>query len=126
MDDMPMPQNGLAALEAAADSGELDELYARHRVRILTVFGSTARGEPTARDLDIGVMFEPDADPDYLKLINDLIDLIKIETVDFAHLNRCPGLRTPTASRSPLPPRLARQPMNWHNSSCHRANYGTS
>jgi predicted nucleotidyltransferase len=82
------PLDGLAALQAAAESGELDELCARHRVRILTVFGSAARGEPNPRDLDIGVMFEPDADPDYLAVVNDLIDLTRTDTVDFVHLNR--------------------------------------
>ena len=85
---MPTPLDGLAALQAAAESGELDELCARHRVRILTVFGSAARGEPNARDLDIGVMFEPDADPDYLAIVTDLVDLTRIDAVDFVHLNR--------------------------------------
>ena len=45
-------------LQAAADSGGLDDLAQRHGVRVMTVFGSTARGEPDARDLDIGVLFE--------------------------------------------------------------------
>lgn len=85
---MPTPLDGLATLQAAAESGELDELCARHRVRILTVFGSAARGEPKARDLDIGVMFEPDADPDYLAIVTDLVDLTRIDAVDFVHLNR--------------------------------------
>jgi len=85
---VPTPLDGLAALQAAAESGELDELCARHRVRILTVFGSAARGEPNARDLDIGVMFEPDADPDYLAIVTDLVDLTRIDAVDFVHLNR--------------------------------------
>jgi predicted nucleotidyltransferase len=88
MNDVPTPLDGLAALQAAADSGELAELCARHRVRILTVFGSAARGKPGARDLDIGVMFEPGTDPDYLRIINDLMDLTTIEAVDFVHLNR--------------------------------------
>jgi len=57
-------------------------------VRVLTVFGSTARGEPKPRDLDIGVLFEPDADPDYLAIIGDLVDLTKVDAVDFVHLNR--------------------------------------
>lgn len=82
------PQEGLAALQAAAESGELDELCARHRVRVLTVFGSTARGEPNPRDLDIGVLFEPDANPDYLAIIGDLTELTKVEAIDFVHLNR--------------------------------------
>jgi predicted nucleotidyltransferase len=39
---------------------------------VLTVFGSAARGEPGARDLDIGVLLEPGATVDYLGLIRDL------------------------------------------------------
>lgn len=74
-------------MEAAAESGELDELCARHRVRVLTVFGSTARGEPNPRDLDIGVLFKPDANPDYLEIIADLMELTGAN-VDFVHLNR--------------------------------------
>ena len=57
-------------------------------MRILTVFGSAGRGEPNPRDLDIGVMFEPDTDVDYIAIINDLMDLAGTEAIDFAHLNR--------------------------------------
>jgi predicted nucleotidyltransferase len=84
---MATPREGLAALQAAAESGELDEFCARHRVRILTVFGSAARGDPNAQDLDIGVMFEPDADPDYYAIIGDLMKITDAN-VDFVHLNR--------------------------------------
>jgi len=83
---MSTPVDGLARLQAAAESGELDELCARHRVRTLTVFGSAARGEPDARDLDIGVMFESDAHPDYMAIIGDLMELTDAN-VDFVHLN---------------------------------------
>jgi predicted nucleotidyltransferase len=81
------PAEGLARLREAAESGELDALARRHRIRMLTVFGSTARGEPNARDLDIGVMFEPDAEVDYWAIIGDLMELTGAE-VDFVHLNR--------------------------------------
>jgi predicted nucleotidyltransferase len=81
------PQEGLAALQTAAESGELDKLCARHRVRVLTVFGSTARGEPNPRDLDVGVLFEPGTNPDYLAIIADLMELTGAN-VDFVHLNR--------------------------------------
>ena len=63
---------GLARLRTSAESGELDVLCRRHRVRVLTVFGSAARGDPGARDLDIGVLLEPGATVDYLGLIRDL------------------------------------------------------
>jgi predicted nucleotidyltransferase len=66
------PVEGLARLRTSAESGELDVLCRRHRVRVLTVFGSAARGDPGARDLDIGVLLEPGATVDYLGLIRDL------------------------------------------------------
>ncbi len=84
---MASPAEGLARLREAAESGELDALCERHEIRILTVFGSAARDEPTARDLDIGVMFEPDAEVDYWSVIGDLMDLTDAN-VDFVHLNR--------------------------------------
>lgn len=84
---MATPVEGLARLRAAADSGELDALCERHRIRVLTVFGSAARGEPTARDLDVGVLFEPGTEVDYLAIIGDLMDLTAAN-VDFVHLNR--------------------------------------
>ena len=85
---MDTPVEGLARLRAAAASGELDALCERHGVRVLTVFGSAARGEPRARDLDIGVFFEPEVQPDVLGLINDLIAMTGVDAIDLAHLNR--------------------------------------
>lgn len=61
---------------------------ARHRIRVLTVFGSAARGEPTAHDLDVGILFEPDSEPDTLAVVGELIDLTGTEDVDLVHLNR--------------------------------------
>lgn len=90
---MEVPRHGLARLRRAADSGALEALCARHRVRVLTVFGSTARGESDARDLDIGVLFERGAVPDLLALIADL-DGLSGAPNDVAHLNRAgPVLR---------------------------------
>ncbi|MGH3904798.1 MAG: nucleotidyltransferase family protein [Pseudonocardiaceae bacterium] len=85
---MSTPLEGLARLRAAAESGELDAFCARHNVRILTVFGSAARGEPNARDLDVGVMTEPGVTFDALAAVNDLIDIAGSDGVDLAHLNR--------------------------------------
>lgn len=42
---MATPAEGLARLRAAAESGELDALCARHSIRVLTVFGSAERME---------------------------------------------------------------------------------
>lgn len=85
---MSTPIEGLARLRAAAESGELDAFCARHHVRILTVFGSAARGEPNARDLDVGVMTEPGMTFDSLAAVNDLIEMAGSDRVDMAHLNR--------------------------------------
>ena len=80
------PAEGLARLRAAADTGELDALCRRHRIRVLTVFGSAAREEPAARDLDIGVLLERGAEIDYLGLIDDL-QRITEANIDVVHLN---------------------------------------
>jgi predicted nucleotidyltransferase len=87
------PAEGLARLRAAADAGELDVLCRRHRIRVLTVFGSAARDDPTARDLDVGVLLEPCVSIDYLPLIRDL-ELLTAADVDVVHLNEAsPVLR---------------------------------
>lgn len=91
---MATPADGLARLNAAAASGALDALCARHGVRVLTVFGSAARGEPRARDLDVGVFFEAGIEIDILGLIDELAALTGVEAIDLAHLNRAgPVLR---------------------------------
>lgn len=84
---MASPATGLARLRAAAESGVLDALCARHRVRVLTVFGSAARAEPAARDLDVGVLFEPGTHVDYPAVIGDLVELTGTD-VDLVALNR--------------------------------------
>ncbi len=85
---MTTPAEGLARLRTAAASGELDALCARHGLRVLTVFGSAARAEPAARDLDVAVISEPGATLDILTLIVDLIELTGVDEIDLAHLDR--------------------------------------
>jgi predicted nucleotidyltransferase len=82
------PAEGLARLRAAAESGVLDALCARHGIRILTVFGSAARGLMSARDLDVAVMTETGRRLDPVALVNDLTELTGVDAVDLAHLNR--------------------------------------
>ncbi len=67
----------MARLVAASESGHLDDLCRRHRIRIVTVFGSTGRGEPDPADLDVAVALEPGArEPgarlDVLRLLSEL------------------------------------------------------
>lgn len=83
---MATPAEGLARLQASAGSGELDRLCRRHRIRVLTVFGSAARGEADARDLDVGVLVEPGAELDLIGLIDDLGRLSETD-IDIVHLN---------------------------------------
>ena len=91
---MSSPAEGLARLRAAAASGRLDEVCARHGLRVLTVFGSAARGEPGARDLDVGVLADPGQALDLLLLVADLVELSGVEAVDVARLDRAgPVLR---------------------------------
>lgn len=81
------PAQGLVRLREAAGSGELAALCSRRQVGLLTVFGSAARHDPAAHDLDVGVLFEPDARADQLGVIGDLVDLTEAD-VDVVHLNR--------------------------------------
>ncbi|MGQ0574260.1 MAG: nucleotidyltransferase family protein [Pseudonocardia sp.] len=83
---MATPGEGLARLRHAAETGELDAVCARHGVRILTVFGSAARGEPGARDLDVGVLFKPGTTVDYPAIIDDLVTMTGAD-VDLVNLS---------------------------------------
>lgn len=85
---MASPAAGLARLRSAAESGELDAFCLRHHVRVLTVFGSAAQGEPQARDLDVGVLTEHDHRMDTAGATFELIELTGTQQVDLVHLNR--------------------------------------
>ncbi|MGF1661254.1 MAG: nucleotidyltransferase family protein [Kineosporiaceae bacterium] len=79
---------GLRRLRAAAESGELGEFCRRHGIRVLTVFGSAARGETDAHDLDVGIVLDATTQPDPVGLLGDLVELAGTEAVDPAFLNR--------------------------------------
>lgn len=83
---MATPQQGMARLIAAAESGELDDLARRFGIRVITVFGSTGRGEPDPQDLDIGVLFETRAPGDFLTLYGELANLTGTE-IDLGDIN---------------------------------------
>jgi predicted nucleotidyltransferase len=57
-------------------------------VRVLTVFGSAARGEEQARDLDVGVLTEREVAFDAVEAVGDLVELTGVDAIDLAHLNR--------------------------------------
>ncbi|QJY46533.1 nucleotidyltransferase domain-containing protein [Pseudonocardia broussonetiae] len=85
---MTTPAEALQRLRDAAASGVLDAFCLRHHVRVLTVFGSAGRGEENARDLDVGVLVERDADVDLISAITDLVELAGTDDIDLAHLDR--------------------------------------
>ncbi len=78
----------LAALRDAATSGALDEFCVRHRIRVLTVFGSAAREESGPRDLDVGALTEHDTPLDVVAAVTELTALAGFDGVDLVHLNR--------------------------------------
>jgi predicted nucleotidyltransferase len=82
------PRTALQRLRAAADDGRLDELCRRHRVRVLTAFGSAVRPDTDPRDLDVAVGFEPQHPGDVLALLDDLIVLTGSDELDLLVLNR--------------------------------------
>lgn len=85
---MTGPSAAVARLRALADTGGLDELCREYGVRVLTVFGSAARGEAVPRDLDVGVLTEAGhtALPPGFGVA--LADLAEIGEVDLVHLDR--------------------------------------
>jgi predicted nucleotidyltransferase len=83
---MSTPAAALARLRALAEFGGLDSLCRRFGVRVLSVFGSTARAEPDPRDLDVAVLLEPGPPPNYGDLISALRDAAGID-IDFVVLN---------------------------------------
>ena len=85
---MTTPVEALQRLRNAAESGELDVSCRRPAVRVLTVLGSAGRGEEHPRDLDVGILVEPDAEFDVIAALTDLVELSGTDAVDLAHLNR--------------------------------------
>lgn len=82
------PRAALQRLVDAAEGGRLDAVCSRHRVRVLTVFGSTVRGAREPRDLDVAVGFEPSGQGDLLALLDDLAALTGSDDLDVLVLDR--------------------------------------
>jgi predicted nucleotidyltransferase len=91
---MTSPAEGLLRLRAAAETGALDAVCARHAVSVLTVFGSVLRTPETARDLDVAALPVPGGALDLPALVVALTDLTGTQHVDVADLGRAdPVLR---------------------------------
>ncbi len=84
---MTTPAQALDRLRQAEASGELAALAERHGLSLVVVFGSAARGEPTARDLDVAVGSRL-ADLDAVRLVMELMDLTGSDAVDLLDLDR--------------------------------------
>lgn len=93
----------LSRLKAAALDGRLDVLCAGLGVRILTVFGSAARGEAAPQDLDVAVLYQRDGTHDDLRTIEAITDLAGTDQIDLLVLDRA----SPTARRNAVVPAVA-------------------
>lgn len=92
--------SALVRIRAAAHSGELDVVCTRLRLRVLTIFGSAARGEGVPRDLDVAVLYEPNGTHDDLCTLEALSDLAGADQIDLLVLDRA----SPTARRNAVVP----------------------
>ena len=74
---------------AAAETGKLAELGAKHRLDLVVLFGSAAQaGTADPGDVDVAVRFEHGAPQDVLGVLNDLSDLACSDDIDLMVLNR--------------------------------------
>jgi predicted nucleotidyltransferase len=85
---MTTPADALAALRGAERSGELGRLADDLGLALIVVFGSAARSEPDARDLDVAVAARPGSRVDPLAVVNALVDLTRFDGVDVMDLDR--------------------------------------
>jgi predicted nucleotidyltransferase len=84
---MTTPGEALERLRRAEASGELARFADRHGLSLIVVFGSAARGEPLARDLDVAVGSRT-GDLDPVRVITGLMDLSGTDKVDLLDLGR--------------------------------------
>lgn len=75
-------------LLAAEASGDLAALCARLRVELLVLFGSAAREDADASDVDLAVGFEHGETADLLGLLDGLYQLTGYEDFDLLDLDR--------------------------------------
>lgn len=80
---------GVRRLRSAADTGQLSALAKRHRLELVTQFGSSLVDPDNARDIDLAFLPGFDAEPpDLVALIVDFCDLTGCAEVDLMDLER--------------------------------------
>src|SRR5258706_11468061 len=84
---MRTPAEALERLHRAEQSGALAAFADRYGLSLIVVFGSTARGEPTARDLDVAVGSRT-GDLDPVRVVTALMELAGTEQIDLLDLDR--------------------------------------
>ena len=89
---MTTPADAFAALQEAERSGELARLADRLSLGLIVVFGSVARGDPSADDLDVAVSSRPGTRLDILDVVNALLELTRFDDVDVMDLDRADAL----------------------------------
>ncbi|HZL06177.1 MAG TPA: nucleotidyltransferase domain-containing protein [Coriobacteriia bacterium] len=77
----------MARLGELAATGTLEVFCADRRIRLMTAFGSAARGDAAARDLDIAVSYEPGGGEDHYKVASDLMRLLGTPDIDLVDLD---------------------------------------
>ena len=85
---MATPREGLDTLRSMAEDDRLAQLCRSYDVVLLTVFGSVLHEDGSPRDLDIAVAFESGTDPDLFGLVDTLMDVTKVGSVDVMDLGR--------------------------------------
>ena len=82
------PAEAVRLLRAAMDNGQLDAFVERRNLRLVTLFGSASRDEPTAHDVDIAVSARTGERLDILDVVNDLLALTGSDDIDVLDLDR--------------------------------------
>jgi predicted nucleotidyltransferase len=76
-----------AELFAARADGRLDEMCRHHRVRVLGIFGSSARpGRTYPEDVDVAVGFLEHDGP-VVALLGSLVDLVNCDCIDLVRVD---------------------------------------
>lgn len=97
-----MPADDVTSLETLRNAAR--EIGEAVGARLVVLFGSAARGEPSPVDLDLGILpGEPGRPLDAIDLTNRLIRSLHVNDVDVADLGRADPLLCMLAARDGIP-----------------------